>query len=451
MPLALRTGRSAARTVLLAVTALALAAAFLVAVNRSDQAGAATAPTFANFAAPNGLGTDAGEPSIGINPKTGIYMLQAGFETLKVDFATNPPSWQDVGAAITQTASLDPILFTDQRTGRTFVSQLTGGCSLMAFTDNDGASWTQNPFGCGAGSAVDHQTVGGGVFAPGLVGPSTSYPDTVYYCAQAIASAQCSLSTTGGLTFNPGVPIYSAASGGGLHGHIQSSPADGTVYVPNADCGGRQAAVTSTDNGSSWSVRKLPATGTQDESDPAIGVGRDGTVYFGLQGGDGHPYASVSTNRGTTWSTPVDVGRAFNIQNTQFPAMVAGDGDRAAFAFLGTSTPGDDQSDKFTGVWHLYVATTYDRGATWTTVDATPSDPVQRGCIWLAGGSNTCRNLLDFMDVTIDGRGFIAVGYADGCTATCPSGGKNTYSALATIAKQTGGTGLYAAYDGQTP
>jgi len=74
--------------------------------------------------------------------------------------------------------------------------------------------------------------------------------------------------------------------------------------------------------------------------------------------------------------------------------VIAGDDTRAAFAFLGTPTAGDDQSASFTGVWHLYVATTYDRGATWTTVDATPTDPVQRGCIWLGGGSNDCRNLL---------------------------------------------------------
>jgi hypothetical protein len=448
MPVALRTvrGRTAAFAVLTAT--IALVAAFLTGILTTDRAGAATSPTFTNYAAPNGLGTDAGEPSIGVNPRTGITLLQAGFETLRVDFSKSPVEWRDVGSAITSTASLDPILFTDQRTGRTFVSQLTGACSLLAFSDNDGASWTQNPVGCGAGTAVDHQTVGGGVFAAGLPGPTTSYPDTVYYCAQAIATAQCSLSTTGGLSFNPGVPIYSAASCGGLHGHIKSSPKDGTVYVPNADCGGKQAVVTSSDNGSTWAVRKVPGTTTQDESDPSVGIGSDGTLYMGMQNGNGHPTVAVSRDKGVTWTTPIDVGQSFGIQNAQFPAVVAGDGDRAAYAFLGTPTGGDDQAAGFAGVWHLYVATTYDRGVTWTTVDATPSDPVQRGCIWLAGGSNQCRNLLDFMDVTTDARGAIVVGYADGCTATCPSGGKNTYSALATIARQQGGTGLLAAFDG---
>src|SRR4029077_3499224 len=108
--------------------------------------------------------------------------------------------------------------------------------------------------------------------------------------------------------------------------------------------------------------------------------------------------------------------------------------------------PGDAQSSDFLGVWHLYVAFTYDRGRTWTTVDATPSDPVQRGCIWNGGGSNQCRNLLDFNDITVDRFGRVLIGYADGCTGACvhdPS--QNTYDALATVARQTGGPGSFKA------
>lgn len=40
------------------------------------------------------------------------------------------------------------------------------------------------------------------------------------------------------------------------------------------------------------------------------------------------------------------------------------------------------------------------------------------------------------------------VGYADGCIGTCVTGGKNNHDTYATIARQSGGTGLYAAYDG---
>jgi hypothetical protein len=141
------------------------------------------------------------------------------------------------------------------------------------------------------------------------------------------------------------------------------------------------------------------------------------------------------------------------VQNVVFPAMVAGDDNRAAFAFLGTTTGGNDQDTaNFAGVWHLYIATTIDGGKSWKTVDATPTDPVQRGSI--CTGGTTCgddRNLLDFMDVTVDGQGRVLVGFADGCTGACAAdGGAQNYDALATIARQTDGPRLYSAYDPKT-
>jgi hypothetical protein len=424
----------------------AIALSILVCTLLGPSARAATTPpTYTNFASPAPLGQDSGEPSIGVNWSSGNVLFQAVLETLRVsnfDDATRTAMWTSVGSTITSVTSLDPILFVDRRTGRTFVSQLTGACSLMAFSDDDGASWFENPIGCGLAAAVDHQTVGGGPFAPGLSG--IGYPDTVYYCAQAVASAQCSLSLNGGAVFNPAVPIYTILQCGGLHGHLKAAP-DGTVYVPNADCGGKASVVVSTDNGTTWKVRSVPGSTTQDESDPSVGIGAGNTVYLGWQNGDGHPYVGVSHDRGATWSNVKDVGASFGIQNVQFPAVVAGDDDRAAFAFLGTTTGGDDQKSTFAGFWHLYVATTFDGGATWTTVDATPTDPVQRGCIWMAGGSNKCRNLLDFMDVTVDAQGRVLVGYADGCIGACVSSGPNSYSSVATIARQSGGTGLFAA------
>jgi len=41
--------------------------------------------------------------------------------------------------------------------------------------------------------------------------------------------------------------------------------------------------------------------------------------------------------------------------------------------FLGTPTGGNPQDTaNFTGVWHLYIAHTFDGGPTWALVDATP-------------------------------------------------------------------------------
>jgi hypothetical protein len=105
----------------------------------------------------------------------------------------------------------------------------------------------------------------------------------------------------------------------------------------------------------------------------------------------------------------------------------------------------------------MYIATTYDRGKTWTTVDATPKDPVQRGCIWNAGGSNPCRNLLDFNDITIDKTGHVLVGFADGCVGPATETGNDCIASRdvsanklvqhGAIIRQVSGKGLFAAYD----
>ena len=115
-------------------------------------------------------------------------------------------------------------------------------------------------------------------------------------------------------------------------------------------------------------------------------------------------------------------------------------------------TPGDNQSSDYAGIWYLYVATTFDGGKSWDTTVATPGDPVQRGCIWNGGGDNPCRNLLDFNDITLDKVGRVLVGYADGCTGACVADpAQNNRDALATIARQRSGKGLFRAFDGALP
>ncbi len=418
-----------------------------------DQPPPGTAPiTYANYPAPNGLGADSGEPSIGADLKTGKTMFQAGLQALRVtwDDSVSPgnATWQDVSFPTASAASLDPIGFMDQRTSRWFSSQLSGTTSLAASTDDDGANWLPSEGGPLNGG-VDHQTFGGGPYAAPLTG-GVVFPDAVYYCSQDLVAALCARSDTGGTTFNPAVPIYTDQCGG-LHGHVQVS-ADGTVYVPNKNCGGAQGVVASTDNGLTWTVHPVPGS-TNGDWDPSVGTGANNTVYLGYGDGDGHPKVSVSHDHGATWGSTRDVGVPFGIKHTAFPAMIAGDDDRAAFAFLGTSEAAggafaDDPS--WPGVWHLYVATTTDGGNTWTTVDATPNDPVQRGTI-CGGGTTGCnngtRNLLDFMGITVDNGGRVQVGYADGCIDACAAAGPNSFSALATIARQVNGPRLFARYD----
>jgi hypothetical protein len=280
---------------------------------------------------------------------------------------------------------------------------LLTGRNEASTTDDDGNTWTAAG-GSAVNSGVDHETLGGGPFAPPLVG--TGYANAFYYCSQLPAAA-CALSTDGATSWGPAVPIDTGAACGGLHGHVKVSPVDGSAYVPNASCSGKQGLFVSTDNGASWGLSQIPdsVTGT---SDPSVGIGAGGKIYYGYCDGGGSPKIAVGKlNPGVptasiTWAASTDVGTPFGIKNCEFAEVVAGDDDRAAFGFLGTPTAGAYQSSDFNGVWHFYIATTYNKGADWTLVDATPDDPVQRTCIWNGGGANICRNLLDFNDINVD-------------------------------------------------
>ena len=420
-------------------------------------------PRYQNYAAPDGLGTTAGEPSLGVNWRTGNVLFGSDLQTLRVSFddCSSPARarWEDVSAP-TSVESLDPILFTDCKTGRTIVSQLLGPSNASSFSDNDGATWT--PGGVVATNAVDHQTVGGGVFSTNPLVPitaTTAYTHAVYYCSQGIADASCSFSSNGGINYGPPVPMYTISQCGGLHGHVKVDPNDGTVYVPNKSCGGTQGMAVSTNDGASFTVVPITSS-TASTWDPSIGIGSQSTIYFGYRNGDGHPHVAVLKNHGQQFVNDIDVGTSFGLQRIAFPEMVAGDDNRAAFAFLGTKTGGDDSlGNSINFEWHLYIASTFDGGQTWTTVDATPNDPVQRGPICSSGticsSTPNTRNLLDFMDIQVDAVGRVLVGYADGCIASCDTVGmtqtNNSFSDLATIARQSGGMRLFHQYDPSEP
>jgi hypothetical protein len=433
---------------------------------------------FANYGSPPGYQTrdiaqrpNAGEPSIGADWSTGKIMYMAGTQVSQVSFDTSqaPPlaSWADVTPAQLANASEDSILFTDHTTNRTWAEDflVNPACNAnMAFTDNDGgsgggptgattnSSWTTEQ--CPFAEGPDHPSVGAGPYH-GTPPATASYPHIVYYCSQNIiqgAGAQCTHSENGGLTWDAPTHVFGAGTPcGAIHGHIRVSP-DGTMYVPQNNCGnGHQGMAVSTDNGQSFTYSVVPDS-THGLTDPSVAADAANTVYFGYEDGSGHPKIAVSHDHGATWAPSADVGAPFGITNSKFAEVIAGDPGRAAVAFLGTSCPSTvagcsagDQSSSFPGVWYLYVSYTFDGGQSWQTVNATPSDPVQRGCIWNGGGGNACRNLLDFNDITIDKQGHVDVGYTDGCTND-PSGAYNcdTNPAINASGCDTSGAGTFS-------
>lgn len=464
-------------------TALLVAGALVVTVATASASTAATSSGPHYRAYP--VATDTGEPSLGYDPKASAAVYGAGTTNVRLTWDTTGVMKAEDVSAPTSATSLDAITFTDQYTHRTYVSQLVLACSLMSYSDNAGQTWTPSE-GCGPGALLDHQTVGAGPYAPGTLDLTGLPAHAVYYCAQNSYSGGCSRSDDGGRTFGPATPAYNTPANGlpyggacsAIHGHVRVGP-DGTVYLPNKGCGGtptagnltnseffggRPALSVSEDDGVTWQVRPVPGGSNADESDPSVSTGTDGRTYFGWEDAvnpSETTYATTSAakiaysdDHGRTWSTPYDAGAALGLKNVQFPEVIAGGAGRAAFAFLGTKGVGDDQHNGFAGEWHLYVASTTNGGRSWTTVDATPTDPVQRGCISLQGTSNktitdpdVCsqRNLLDFNDITVDDAGRVLVAYTDGCTGSCDTdAGSASSGAAGRVLRQDAGPYLYS-------
>ena len=441
------------------------------------------------------LGRNAGEPSIGANWVTGVVNFQSGLQTLFITFNDSCPAngqsstWVNRAAPTAVVIDSDPIGFTDRgftdplgAHSRVFAAHLTllspSTCKI-SHTDDDGVTWIGPDQSGGPGSGVDHQSMGAGPYrnalteVPPVVGtPTTTYPNAVYYCSQDIATAFCARSDNGGLTYGPNVPLYSLLNCGGLHGHVKVTPLTpatgpvpagngqgGTVYVPNPECN-TQAVIVSKDNGVSWIIRNTPIAvpgGTGVGSDPAVGIDSNGRVYFLGAANGSAAVVATSTDTGQTWQNLFDVSSVFGVKQVAFPAAVAGDAGRAAVAFYGSTTAGaNSNEDDFPGVWHLYVSHTFNGGLTWTTTNVTPNAPMQRSGLLRGGGANITRNLLDFFDITIDNQGRVLVGYVNGCEGgncaqAVSTATGNAYSTTATIARQSSGRRMRAAFDPPNP
>jgi hypothetical protein len=431
------------------------------------------------------MGRNAGEPSIGNNWNTGVTAFQSGLETLFVTFNNTCPAtgqsslWSNRQAPTLLVIDSDPIGFTDHQTGRTFAGSLTllsPDTCKTSFTDSDGLPTMTNPGwtasqGSGIASGVDHETIGGGIYNPNSTPPPPAHPlyaNAVYYCSQETAPntgppSFCSRSDDGGLTFGPSIPTTNPPVNvcGGLHGHVKVSPVDGTVYLPFNECNGVGSLLASFDNGITWTIQHvnngtISAQPSASFQDPAVSIDANGRVYYIIANADSAAAVFTSDDHGATWTLRGDVGATpYGLENIRYPAAVAGDAGRASVAFYGTTTSGDALQSSFNGVWHLYVANTFDGGVHWTTTDATPNAPMQRGCIWAKGGGSICRNLLDFFDMTVDKQGRVEVGYVNGCEGgNCAQAvpapdhfAGNAFTNTATIARQSSGRRLFAAND----
>lgn len=389
-----------------------------------------------------------GEPNIGITSDGAMYVTAGPGVERSNDLGL---TWTEVfnlttfwgpaynpeptGTVYGLERSSDDMLWVDTDTDRIFADFMTGlYCSKLYYSDDGGASWIPSPIDCGV-PVNDHQKVATGHYGPDVPVPlNPVYPNLVYYCYNKLAASSCAVSHDGGLTFNydraatiattpqPDDPLTVQGPCGGINGHPAAAP-DGTLYLPlNLGCPGPVVAV-STNNGLSYVNRVGPTEHGAEEIDPDVTVTPDGTAYMQYRGSDHLQYLVRSKDRFQSFQGPWRVSPP-DLRSTVFAGITSGDDGRIAMAYLGTRDTDKEPSLAPNETrWHLFETLSFDAGnatPTFTTVQATMDDsPVQIGCVWLNGGGNPCRNMLDFIDMTHTPDGRPVVVFSDGCTAGC--------------------------------
>ncbi|HVL47158.1 MAG TPA: sialidase family protein [Candidatus Thermoplasmatota archaeon] len=385
------------------------------------------------------LGERGGEPNVGVTSKGTVFITaddhvmrsEDGGATWKSVYefgSVHPPQVPGVPVSTQDPiGNNDPYLWVDPITDRIFAPLMFPilTCSEHIWSDDDGKTWLEKPMGCGL-PLVDHQRMATG--PPSAKGPQpikAVYPNVVYYCYFKLVSTNCAVSYDGGLTYPIDQPIATRQDACSAQNGTPAVAKDGTVYVPMARfCPVPQVAV-SEDNGQTWEIRKAPATaGTWGGNiDPDVTVTPDGTLYLMYEGDTTLPTLLRSKDKGKTWEGPWTMSPP-EVKGAVFTVITSGDDGRLAFGYLGTASDVRDPSEAPADTrWHAYLGWSLDANATdptFVNLRVTPDeDPVQIGCVWLKGGGNPCRNLLDFIDLHVgpEGRAYMAI--TDGCTKDC--------------------------------
>ncbi len=383
------------------------------------------------------VGAQAFEPTLGVDPAGNIFFATAdGANGVAIGFGPDVylskdggHNWTAVGPRLPSGQSIppetnDPFLYVDPATGRVFQFAMSPilTCAPLSWSDDQGATWTTNPKGCGNTPPWDHQSM---VAAKPRLLPTAGYANVLHQCVNQVAEASCSRSLDGGLTWAPGTPVYTAenyitanCSGSSVHGHPKSGP-DGAVYLPSSMCGTKAVVGVTLDDGLTWSLKTVSDIHPANV-DPVMAIDANNTVYYAFQDTNFTVQLSISKDNGATWSTPIPAtppGLSANI-----PSMSAGASGHIVLAYPATVDIAKGvKSDQL--AWGAYVTVSLDANspsATFTTIRATPADdPLVRGPC----GPGRCTGMVDFITTMVgpDGRSYSA--FVDACTGKCATEG----------------------------
>lgn len=379
------------------------------------------------------IGHTAAEPTIAVAPDGTAYFAAS---TLNVDTQftwgvtrTNilkstdgGLNWASVHPNIagvnTPPANADPLIYLDPATGRVFVFDLAAACNWMAFSDDQGASWTSVPLACG-NPPVDHQTL----IAALPVGPlmTIGYPNMLIWCSNRVVDGTCGRSFDGGLTWSPGGQPFLGFTPQGdlcsaLAGHL-ATDADGRLFLPTAHCGFPQVSVSS-DGGLTWievtvSDMASPVTHTSVATDSA------GNVYYVWIDEKQKPFLAYSTDHGMTWSAPMMIAPP-GVQLANFPVVNAGAPGKVAINFP-SALPSQTKPRKPPAWDQTVVISENVLAPDPVFLSATANDPalpIHRGaCLGRCGG------MWDFLDVEISPAGETWASASFDCSGACLTDG----------------------------
>src|ERR1700730_11016122 len=231
-------------------------------------------PRYQNFYAPaGGAQSTQGEFNIGFDPITHrimamnlaqVWRLTPGEVQTPAKPECCEALWENKSPRTTSLIPMDPILWTDQKSGRTFAANAFFGANFeYSYTDaaapfDDGTMWVEAGISPPNGGQ-DHETNGSGPYPlivglPNPLSNPVNQGEMVFYCSQnGEGGAGCQRSDDLGTSYGPGVLPYNGVTTkcGGLHGQLHGAP-DGTAWLPVNQCAGQQGGAFSIDAGVTW-------------------------------------------------------------------------------------------------------------------------------------------------------------------------------------------------------
>ena len=382
------------------------------------------------------------EPNMGVTSSGALFV--SAYSTI-IRSRDGGESWQPVQTHDPLMNS-DPMMWVDPWTDHVYNAPMFPplACALIYVSEDDGDSWTPVPTpNCGR-TVYDHQKLASGPPGPDAPPAAGSTHDSVLYmCYNGVATTNCALSYDNGKTWPHDAPTNAnvvppvgptagtlSGCGSGQNGHPTVSDNGIVAFGKTWGCA-EPWLVYSTDSGLTWTTVPGPQGKGGGSLDPEIAFDSQGTLYYHYQGSDHRAYVASTPDLGQTWNGPYDVTPP-NVTSTAFNALAAGDDGRIGITFLGTTdghegNPSNAPSETRWHVWMVVSDNAASEAPTFTAYRVTPDDdPVQIGCVWLGGGSNPCRNMLDFIDGAIHPDGTFYTAYTEGCHEGCAFGANAT-------------------------